>query len=264
MNTRELLELSAMDVLGLLDESERDAFERALRAASPEVQAAVRAEQLRVAKDDELLPRVSPPPGVKARVMSALSEAIASVAGQESTAGYVGLARRPGGVVASATLWRAACLGFATAAVVMGAFVFQVSKLNRQTIAQIEQNQASDQIRSLGTNVMGMLTNPAMFNAHFAPIAQDSKDTRATIYVDREKQEAYLLCSDLPPGEYRLVIQRAATGSSDQVAFQQTGNSLKVVYVKQIDPNDVNGLSIVVDRGPRAAASTVMRIGDGA
>ncbi len=263
-STRELFELASMDVLGLLDESERESFERHFRAATPEVQAAVRREQLRVAKDDDLLPQVAPPPGLKARVMSAISEAIASVSGQESTVGYVGPASG-NRMMASATLWRAACLGFATAAVVMGVFVFQMSRLNRQIIAQVESADALDVLRPTGVGFQTMLTSPSMFNAHFAPLAQDAPDsTRATIYVDRELKRAYLLCADLPPGEYRLVIENGTGEGSSQAQFRHNGGGLQVVHVEQIDPADVNRLSIVTNSGPRSEPTVVMRVGDGA
>lgn len=263
-STRELLELASLDVLGLLDEHEREAFEHSFRAAAPEVQAAIRREQLRLAKDDDLLPRVDTPPGLKARVMSAISEAIASVSGHEAPLGYVGPAPARG-LMASATLWRAACLGFATAAVVMGAFVFQMSRVNRQIIDIAASDQALEELRPMGPTFQTMLTSPAMFNAHFAPLAADAEDkSRATIYVDRELKQAYLLCADLPPGEYRLVIESPRTGTSGDVQFRHSGTGLKVVHVEQIDPNDVNSLSIMASKGSRAESTVIMRIGDGA
>ena len=63
-NTRDLLEYAALDALGLLDDAEREEFERAFRAASPEVQAMVRREQTRAADIDAILPRVEAPAGL--------------------------------------------------------------------------------------------------------------------------------------------------------------------------------------------------------
>ncbi|MCA9282674.1 MAG: hypothetical protein KDA30_11595 [Phycisphaerales bacterium] len=264
--TRELLELASLDVLGLLDESEREEFEQSFRAATPEVQAAVRREQLRLAKDDDLLPKVDTPPGLRARVMSAISEAIASVSGQEATIGYVGPAQSRS-VMASATLWRAACLGFATAAVVMGGFVYQMSRVNRQIIDDVASGTVMEKLRPIGPTFQKMLTSPSMFNAHFAPLAKDADDhSRATIYVDRELKQAFLLCSDLPPGEYRLVIDNPTNTSNaaPNVAFRHDGGLLKVVHIDQIDPDDVNSLSIVASNGARNESTPIMRIGDGA
>lgn len=264
-STRELLELASLDVLGLLDEQEREAFEQAFRAAPPEAQAAVRREQLRLAKDEDLLPKVDMPPGLRARVMSAISEAIASVSGQEATVGYIGPAPARS-VMASATLWRAACLGFATAAVVMGGFVFQMSRVNRQIIDGVASGQVIDGIRPLGPTFQKMLTSPSMFNAHFAPLAPDAQDnSRATIYVDRDLKEAFLLCSDLPPGEYRLVIDNPAKADkASDLEFRHDGGLLKVVHIDNVDPSDVNSMSIVAQKGSRGDGSVIMRVGDGA
>lgn len=263
-STRELLELASLDVLGLLDEEERESFEQSFRSASPEVQAAVRREQLRLAKDEDLLPKVDSPPGLRARVLSAISEAIASVSGQEATIGYVGPAPARS-VMASATLWRAACLGFATAAVVMGGFVFQMSRLNRHIINEVASGEVIDEIRPLGPTFRTMLTSPSMFNAHFAPLAKDAPDnSRATIFVDRDLKQAFLLCSDLPPGEYSLVIESPSNReAASNVAFRHEGG-LKVVHIESLDPNDVNSMSIVSGAASRGESSVFMRVGDGA
>lgn len=263
--TRELLELASLDVLGLLDDSERESFEQSFRAASPEVQAAVRREQLRLAKDDDLLPKVDTPPGLRARVMSAISEAIASVSGQDASLAYIGPAPSRS-IMASATLWRAACLGFATAAVVMGGFVFQMSRVNRQIIDDVASGTVMETLRPIGPTFQKMLTSPTMFNAHFAPLAKDANDhSRATIYIDRELKQAFLLCSDFPPGEYRLVVDNPASARKNaDVEFRHDGGLLGVVHIDQIDPDDVNSLSIVASNGARNESTPIMRIGDGA
>jgi len=78
MKTQQLLELSALDALGLLEEHEREAFDRAFRAASPTLQSQIRREQARIANDDSLLPDVDAPIGLKAMVIARWREAVSA------------------------------------------------------------------------------------------------------------------------------------------------------------------------------------------
>jgi len=66
MNTYELLEAAQLDALGLLDDAERDAFDAAFFAASPDVQAQIRREQARLVRTDWLpSSEVEPSAGLK-------------------------------------------------------------------------------------------------------------------------------------------------------------------------------------------------------
>ncbi|MBC7771836.1 MAG: hypothetical protein H7210_05035 [Pyrinomonadaceae bacterium] len=76
MKTQELMELASLDALGLLEEPEREAFDRTFRAAPPALQAQIRREQARIAQDDSLLPIVDAPIGLKAMVMARWLEAM--------------------------------------------------------------------------------------------------------------------------------------------------------------------------------------------
>src|SRR5438105_666068 len=84
MNTHDLLEMASLDAMGLLDPEEREAFERAFRAAPPPLQAQIRREQLRFSAADDILPQVEPPLGLRARVIAAVREAMQTMAGRRA------------------------------------------------------------------------------------------------------------------------------------------------------------------------------------
>ena len=89
MTTHELLELASLDAMGLLDPEEREAFELAFRAAAPALQAQIRREQLRLSYIDGILPVVEPPPGLRARVMAKVREAIESMTIRKISGGAI-------------------------------------------------------------------------------------------------------------------------------------------------------------------------------
>src|SRR5262249_53868009 len=125
MKTQELLELAALDALGLLDENERETFDRAFRAAPPALQAQIRREQTRIAGDDWLLPKVQRPIGLRARVLAAWREAVSAVSNRGRARRLVGsLALLPSRGVSP--FWRAGAIGCAAATITMGVALFWV------------------------------------------------------------------------------------------------------------------------------------------
>ena len=86
-STRDLIELSLLDAMGLLDDEERAAFERAFAGTSPAVQSHVRREQTRLAQIDFLLPDVEAPAGLRAMVLEAVRKAMAEGAVAKAPAG---------------------------------------------------------------------------------------------------------------------------------------------------------------------------------
>ena len=127
MTHRELLENALLDVLQMLDDDEQAAFNEAFEAASPHLQAQVRREQTRFAKMESLLPDVSPPASLRARVVEAVRAAIAGrqIAEAESALQLHdpdAISRLPAMAHRRkvAAMWRAAAFGCAAAAIVLG------------------------------------------------------------------------------------------------------------------------------------------------
>lgn len=226
MTTRELLEMASLDALGLLDEQEREEFERAFRAAPPEVRAQLRKEQARFADIDRWLPAVEPPPGLRARVVSAVKEAIAAVSEPApATAGRIGPLAMPRWWN-TAPLWRAACIGFATASVVLAGFFVRISqeyqRLDRITGSNIE----SDPFRKDGHGQLpSILVSANQHNVDFqlasAAFGSQPAKTKAKLYYDSETRRAVLVCNDLPAesGQYALVLTNEA-GQPERVLVE--------------------------------------------
>jgi anti-sigma-K factor RskA len=143
MTHRELLEHALLDALSLLDEDEREAFDRAFASAPPHVQAQVRREQTRLVKMESLLPDVAPPASLRARVLEAVRGAIASESAMAERGPFRlddpdTIARLP--AVAHrrrvAALWRAVALACTAAAIVLGVWSVHlggvINELNRK------------------------------------------------------------------------------------------------------------------------------------
>lgn len=210
MSTRDLFELAALDVLGLLDDEERREFENAFRAATPAVQAQVRREQLRVADLDDWLPDVEAPAGLKAKVLSEVRAAVAAV-----RAGHARdhVARRLSPIAAAlqsnvSPLWRAATVGLAASLVLVGVFFYRTLD-NVNTLRQsLNSDNAVAGLGSVGPGIPDALLNPKTSFIAFnpAPAALESA-ARARLIVDGPANSAQLIC-ELPviKDGYQLVI----------------------------------------------------------
>lgn len=208
MNTHELLEMASLDALGLLDADERDAFDRAFRAASPSVQAQIRREQLRFCQMDTL-PAVEPPLGLRARVLNAVREAMSGVSGRRAAAAAPALAF-PTGV---SRFWRIGAIGSVAAALVLGVATVQVLNETRgltdaqNALARSEQFQQQYGER-FQQQFFGSATRFVSFQASDASTA--SRSAKARLMVDPATKRAELYIKDLPAeGEYEVVVYDA-------------------------------------------------------
>ncbi len=245
MSTRELYEMATLDVLGLLDDDERAEFEAAFRAASPEVQARVRREQRRQADIERLLPQVEPPAGLKARVLSAVREAITSMS---EPVGQIGPAA-PTSWFNSVTVWRAACIGFATASVILAGF-FYVTASQLRDIDITNTNTAAIKAFSdeYGPRFHNIMASAKTQRVSFTPPKPMSGKLTATLYVDPETREAFLLGDHLPfaSGNYQLSVR---TGEGSEVRTKRltefSGNGGPVYcHIEELDMDDIGNLAI--------------------
>jgi hypothetical protein len=76
MTQRELLELAALDALGLLDDFEAAIYTRSYHDAPATVQDEIRRLQAEIATDQRLLPGDEPDPGLRERVLKTVAQAI--------------------------------------------------------------------------------------------------------------------------------------------------------------------------------------------
>ena len=248
MTTRELFEFASMDALGLLDDDERQAFENAFRAAPPHVQAEIRREQLREANATDLLPNISPPASLRARVIAAVMGK-AELLNTEPIA-TIGPATRT--LASTTAFWRAACIGFATATVVLAGFVYTVSEENKKIGQEALNADAVETMKAFGnpTSLAKMITSPHTIDVAFrTPATPNDANTNsragARLYFDPETQNAYLLCQGLPIAttEYTLVVGNAASGDARLESFRVSG-SLTGLPLESFKPEMLGDLEI--------------------
>ena len=134
MTQRELLELAALDALGLLDEFEAAYYTRSYHDAPATIQDEIKRIQAELAADPRLLPGDEPDPGLRERVLKAVAQAIEREESRLAPLATIG--RRRAGELrregrfrlqASGQFWRAACFVLAGVAVVFSLFWVQVS-----------------------------------------------------------------------------------------------------------------------------------------
>ncbi len=258
MNTRELFELASLDVLGLLDEQEREAFENAFRAAPPPVQAQIRREQLRFSEMEKMLPDVDAPAGLRARVIAAVRDAIAAV-GAEPIA-RIGSSGVSHPVFNSAPLWRAACIGFATAALVLAGFGYKVMGENNLIQDQLASSGTAAGFQDIARRAGGidpakLLLSDNCRRVAFSPTAADAADSGridAYLLIDIQTRQAILACAGLTIGDnsYSLVL---SDGTDEQLLDTFTPEANMVyIPIRGLDPAVLSNLEI---RGPGIAGS---------
>lgn len=207
---RELLELASLDALGLLDREEREAFEEAFRDAPPALRAQIRREQGRIADARDTLPDVEPPSGLRDRVLMAVHSAIASVRGEDDVAGRIG--HGAWSLRANVSpLWRAACVGFAAATIVLLVSGAYLQRSYSQTVSVFRDGKLAEQIaQQLGSEFVDLLYDPQTMHHALAPVSdfEGASSARALVMVNVEFERGVLSVHNLPvvDGEYRLEL----------------------------------------------------------
>lgn len=209
MNHENLFEMATLDALGLLDSDERRAFEEAFDAAPPALKDEIRREQRRLTDLESTLPDVSPPASLRDRVLMAVREAMSAMAPARASGVIAKIGSNEWSIRrAVSPLWRAACIGFATATVVLIAVGFYMRDTFDAALQDFRDRDLTQMmIQDLGRDFTDRLLSPASLKVSFGP-AVDGIRARAAILIDPETRTAYLVTSDLPEveGEYTLVI----------------------------------------------------------
>jgi hypothetical protein len=237
----DLIQLAALDALGLLDPEERDAFETAFRAAPPAVQAQIRREQLRFT-DDDTLPAVEPPVGLRAKVLAAVRAAMQQAKGKRvETRNVLATIRPPTGVN---RLWRTAAIGSLAAALAMTFIALQI----RSEFFELSQVANNSEAAKLLQREFGNQFTPAFFgtSTHFVkftpPISAGASErsiVKATLLLDPTTRRAQLFCKDLPTSDQPFEV----------VVVDQHGNEVSAVLTFKasnagIVHNMIEGLTV--------------------
>lgn len=229
MNLRELLETAHLDALGLLDEQEQRDFEAAFNGATPGVRAQIRAEQARWARTAARFSEEEPPASLREKVLdrvgAAIEEASTPVAGtiaasglavsretQKSTSQRFASSVLSIGVASRVSpLWRAASIGFATAAMVcLGVLLYQLDQTRRLGEEYVSDRVVGSLTAGLGSRYYeDVLFKSATHRVIFERTANASGG-EASLFLNPDWETSRLFCQHLPPAEsgrvYRVVI----------------------------------------------------------
>jgi hypothetical protein len=292
MNLKDLLETAQLDALGMLDDEESRAFEAAFRAAPPAVQARIRAEQMRVASSDSMLPLVTPPAGLRARVLAGVGAEIAALAGQASSAGsatqtgpvgsdavaHAGRARLMESVDAMdvsgrkrrvAPAWRAAALGLLTACVVLGGSLIKVHSDSDRAMRSLTDQQSQESFLALfgnSTQMRDVLFSKDTRRVIFTPVddAPGAASAEATVFVNPRWTTARIFVRGLslsPDVSYRLVVLNADNSIQRELTEIRSGGSLDTQQVDIVAGAPGTRLAIVaVAPGEPARADRVLML----
>lgn len=256
--THELIEMASLDALGLLDPEERDAFERAFRAAAPAVQAQLRREQLRFSKMDDMLPQIEPSLGLRARVIAAVREAMETVAARRGTEAAPAL-RFPIGV---SRFWRVGAIGAMAAAIVLGFSTLWISNETKdlnEARSQIAFNTAMD--RDLGRRFTSSFMNANTQFVGFVPAsdAPDARGARARLMFDPAKKQAELFVQDLPATDrdYEVVVvDKNGNTASAVISFKAPLAGFNAKTIPNLDMENAKQLIIRVQGSDKPLLKT--------
>lgn len=246
LSTQDLLEMASLDAMGLLDIEERESFERAFRAASPAVQAQVRREQLRLSRLDDVLPAVDPPIGLRARVLSAVRDAISTVSPIKINQAAPSL--RP--TTGVHRFWRAAAMGTIAATMVFGFFALRVHSDYQALQDTMSANSTSDMfMREFGPWFDGALFDPSTKVLAFNPDAGavNGRAGKAVLLIDPANGKAQLLVKNLPATEglYEVVITTVdGVTLEPSTTFQAQHVGIKRVALQSINIENVRTIAI--------------------
>ncbi len=270
MTIQELIENAQLDALGLLDEQEREAFDRAFRAAPPALQSQLRREQARLCEVETLLPPGEPSPGLFDRILAAVraargEEPVQPVEhmGHERLARTLPMAR----VTRVHRFWRAAAIGFATASMVVGGvfvyvqhagdaamLVFEREERARQLIARFDRQYYSEQLFSNDTRRFVLTNTSAQLPGKCSIFTSPQWEGQARLY-----------CQSVPAGKdrsLRLVVLDAAGKIEKQLTEFNSDGSLETITFTLGDTSPGRLALVAAPTGrPASEGEILMRMG---
>ncbi len=189
MNTHELIESTMLHALGLLEDSEREAYEAAFDAAPASVQRQVREEARRMADLGDLMPDVESSADLRSFVIAAVRAAMreeeneARIARQAAEAApVIGRIDRdtpaPVRVTSQPRLstsprvhrvWRVAAIGFAAASIAMGVVMVNINQT-------MQQAQSRELVNSLYDQIGAQYLESTIFDANTQRVALTATD----------------------------------------------------------------------------------------
>lgn len=271
MTTRELIELAQLDALGLLDDQEREAFDRAFAAAPASIQAQLRREQTRLARTDWVPIDGEPPAELRDAVLTDVAAAtlkdrvIASVRREMGS----GAVRHAGGRLhppihapqSVSRLWRVSAVAAAAAAVAMAATTLFVQSQYATLESEMRKGQVIDSITSTrGFNLQDLVFNDGTRLVHFESDAQHPFAGSASAFVDRNAEKIRIFYKNFAKSDaqYRVVAldehgeeigQVAEFYADAKVGYAELSVNLASttrLAIKEVTPDHLEGRTVLV------------------
>jgi len=234
MSREELLDLAALDALGLLDQYEAALYTRSFHHAPVSVQNEVRRMQAETAGDDAILPDVEPPLDLRERVLKSVANAIEEESAEFAPLAMIGRGRNASsrrdtigriGFGATRQGWRAASFVLAAVLLVMLYVGGQKDERNDQVQLMAIDLLAHAQVRDLIQRERESDLVPDLFDFIGQPTCErinltspSSDGPLAVVYRNRKTGEAFVFTMGL--AENTRYTLRGAFGNEAVVTRQ--------------------------------------------
>jgi hypothetical protein len=261
MNTQDLIELTTLHALGMLDDDERAAYESALEAAPPALRNRVLEEARRMGDLGDLLPDEQPTAELRELVLAAVRAAMREqeverrIAAAPPVAGRIdpAMSRHAARVTAQPRLprgtrvhavWRAAAIGLAAATVALTVFSVNIRGTYRQLDNELL---LSDLYDRMGAEYVDSM----IFDAKSVKVAFSPVDPSVTASVaawtnpDWSSQRLFIKNLKAQPNNepYRLVVLDAEGNIVREVTQIQTTGEFQNLEIN-INPATESRLAI--------------------
>ncbi len=209
MSTRELLELTILDSLGLLEPEESERFEREFLRAPASIRDQVRLEQSRLTDLTDLLPDVEPNDTLRERVLEAVREAMGAHPAPPAVVRHA-----PGRVAPRLTrgprvswVWRSSAIAMAVIVAILGVSITQIQMDfdtldNQQQLAQLHNRMGAEYAHDI-------LLDPSTQIVHMLPVGAADSQASASLVINPDWNVARLYHLNVgaqDAGDYRLVV----------------------------------------------------------
>ncbi|MBL8760958.1 MAG: hypothetical protein JNL50_06605 [Phycisphaerae bacterium] len=270
MTTRELIELAQLDALGLLDDQERQDFDRAFAAAPESIRAQLRREQTRLARTDWVPIDGEPPAELRDAVLSdvaaaALKDRVLSAVRREMGAPAH---RHQGGRAhppihqarVVSRVWRVGAIGAAAAAVALAATTLFLQSQYATLESEMRKTQTYDSITSTrGFNLQDLVFNDNSRLVHFDVADKPGFEGTATAFVDASSQKVRVFYKNFAKDltQYRVVAldergeeigqvtQFSTDKKVDYAEFSVDLTTTKRLAIKEITPDHPEGVIVL-------------------
>lgn len=277
LRREELIEQAALEALGLLDERETEAFERAFEDAPENIQEQIRRIQAETVTDVAMLSGEEPPASLRGKVLAAVSDAVEDEARELQPIASIGVrARRPGQAgaieVAEAVrderqglrlqaaqrhllVWRAASIALA-ASLLTTLFWSGMYRLERHSIQQLVDNGAT--VRQLeeqfGIKFIEMLRGSSSIQAVRAVASNvsgslmlDETSKTGCLMVLGLRQNARYTLRLIDDRSGSVVLSSAVTGGAGVTVARLDGVNRASLAGHRIELLDETGSAVLSD-----------------